>query len=238
MLSTLSILERDASSSAAAMKADWSLCLLLAWMSTLLACVVALPLEDARRTASVQQPPQLSTPEINYPRKQRRSNLHSLPYPRTRARKATKNHPHRQLSSRGSGGSELLPSHPFPGHPGTSYSLSSKVFINHSLIVPITLAAEWMTHFFELVAQRIETGYWAHQPASNYLKICIWDFELEFYSLTSIIPWDFVQDYVFDTLQYIERGFTGVYSEHMVGTINGAVATVSVGFRLLQGPAG
>lgn len=137
-----------------------------------------------------------------------------------------------RVSRRGRGGSEHLPSQPIPGK--SVYDLSSKTIINFGLIVPTVRAAEYIEDFFNIIALRIETGYWANEAPSNHRVIRMWDFELEFYSLSSIIPWDFIQDYVLDMMDYISKGFTGVYNEHMVGTINGVVAVVSVGFRLLR----
>ena len=132
------------------------------------------------------------------------------------------------LSRRGRGGSDQI-------IPGTAkFDLSTMQFTNFAVIVPAAIAAIYIEDFFNTIALRIETGYWADSAPSNYRVIRMWDFELTFYSLNSMIPWDFVQEYVLHTLDYVSNGFTGIYQEHMIGTINGAATAVSIGFRILN----
>lgn len=135
------------------------------------------------------------------------------------------------LSTRGRGGSELLRT---PAK--TSYDLTSRMFTNYAMLMPITIAASYIEDFFSTIAMKIETGLWANSPPTNYHMFQMWDFELLFFSIDTVIPLDFIQDYLVDTMGYVSKGFTGVYNEHMVGTINGAKAVVSVCFRMLKLP--
>ncbi|KAL8994266.1 MAG: hypothetical protein Q9188_007118 [Gyalolechia gomerana] len=135
------------------------------------------------------------------------------------------------LSTRGRGGSEALHT---PGK--TSYDLTSRIFTNYASLMPITMAASYIEDFFSTIAMKIETGLWTNAPPTNYHLFQMWDFELLFFSRDTVIPWDFIQDYLVDTMGYVSKGFTGVYDEHMIGTINGAKAVVSVCFRLLRVP--
>ncbi|KAL8748669.1 MAG: hypothetical protein Q9184_007154, partial [Pyrenodesmia sp. 2 TL-2023] len=162
------------------MRVERFLFLLLAWISNFLPCL-ALPLDDSQSSRLLRIPahpssdaglapiPQHSTPGSFRPARQRSSNPASI------------HHQHVTLSTRGSGGSNQISSSIVPG-----YDVSTRLFLNFGLIVPVARAAEWMTHFFELVAQRIELGYWTHEPPSNHLLIQIWDFQLEFYSRLAV----------------------------------------------------
>ncbi|KAI4169492.1 MAG: hypothetical protein LQ346_008963, partial [Caloplaca aetnensis] len=195
---------------------------------------VALPLADFQLSTLLRLPPH-PTSDADFAPTQPSSTLSSFHPARRRSADLAKTHPgHAHLSTRGSGGSYQIASVPGTKSPG--YDVSTRVFVNFGLIVPVARAAEWMTYFFELVAQRIELGYWAHEPPSHRLLIRIWDFELEFYSMLALIPWSFVQEYVLDMLADVERGFTGVFHEHLVGTVGGVVgAMVSVKFGMMTG---
>lgn len=63
----------------------------------------------------------------------------------------------------------------------------------------------------------------------------MWDFELVIQSAEALIPMDFVVDYVLDLKGYVERGFTAVFEERMVGRLGGVEgAVVGVGFRVVR----
>lgn len=211
------------------MRVDRFFFLLLAWISSFFACV-ALPPENPHSSRLLRFPSD-PTSDAGLAPIQQQSNLRHFPPARRRSSNpANTHHQHATLSTRGSGGSYQTSSSTIPG-----YDISTRLFLNFGLIVPVCRAAEWMTYFFELVAQRIELGYWAHEPPSNRILIRIWAFELEFYSMLALIPWDFVQGYVLDILDDVARGFTGVFHEHLVGTVGGVVgATVTVTFRLMR----
>ncbi|KAL8909440.1 MAG: hypothetical protein Q9171_005038 [Xanthocarpia ochracea] len=114
------------------------------------------------------------------------------------------------------------------------FDLETRKIQSFGIIVPTQVAARYLIDFFETIALRIETGVWADSAPTNYRIIHMWDFELSFYSMHANIPWDFIQQYVIDVVADIEKGFTGVYYEHLSGVINGIAAVITVGMRLVR----
>ncbi|KAL8942790.1 MAG: hypothetical protein Q9211_001244 [Gyalolechia sp. 1 TL-2023] len=214
------------------------LSLLLAGILMLLACV-ATPLEASDRTPP--HPGGLERKNSVDAFRRSQAQLRSRHAP-TRSLIATRNHAQRQstdmvksrrhqfspLSARGRRGADLLPAGK------SSYDLFSRTFTNIAMLVPTRIAAGYIEDFFNNIALKIETGVYANQAPSNYHVFKMWDFNLSFYSQDTVIPLDFVQDYLLDTLAYVAKGFTGLYDEDMVGTINGAAVVVRVAFRVLN----
>ncbi|KAL8787184.1 MAG: hypothetical protein Q9195_007875 [Heterodermia aff. obscurata] len=137
------------------------------------------------------------------------------------------NHQTHSHVRRGSGGS--APASAALG----SFKLETKVFTAFSTIVPAELAASYITDFLDIIALRIETGFWSHEPLVKYRVIHMWDFELSFYSLNTVIPWDFIQAYVIDLSDYVGRGFVGTFDEYMIGMMNGVTTAVTVKLKML-----
>ncbi|KAL9603527.1 MAG: hypothetical protein Q9179_002172 [Wetmoreana sp. 5 TL-2023] len=129
---------------------------------------------------------------------------------------------------RGSGGSAPIPV------PLGSFQLQTKTFKAFSSIVPSILAASYITDFLEIIALRIETGVWGHDPPTNHRVIQMWSFELTFHSFHTAIPWDFIQAYVIDMADDIAKGFVGTFDEHMTGVINGVATAVSVSLKIIN----
>ena len=89
-----------------------------------------------------------------------------------------------------------------------------------------------MTDFLDIVALRIETGFWGHAPAAKQRVIRMWDFELSFCSLNTLMPWDFIQAYVLDLADHVARGFVGTFDEYLVGVIEGVTTVVTVKLKV------
>ncbi len=119
--------------------------------------------------------------------------------------------------------------------PSISYRLTTGGLRTHSLIVPVQIAAVHMKEFFNTVYGMIELGCLGgpDEPDSAYRVISMWDFDLIFYSTDTIIPWNFIQDYVIEKIGDLEKGFTACYTEHMTGWVGKvADAVITVQFRL------
>ncbi|KAL8726108.1 MAG: hypothetical protein Q9181_006175 [Wetmoreana brouardii] len=129
---------------------------------------------------------------------------------------------------RGSGGSAPI------SLPYGSFQLETKTFKTFSIIVPSILAASYITDFLNIIALRIETGVWGHEPPTNMRVMHMWDFELTFHSVNTAIPWDFIQAYVIELLEDIAKGFVGTFDEHMTGMINGVATAVSVSLKIIN----
>ncbi|CAL8580628.1 hypothetical protein XPA_006350 [Xanthoria parietina] len=112
------------------------------------------------------------------------------------------------------------------------YDVQSRRLQAYSLILPGQLAAEQIIEFFNTVYGMIELGAWSDLPATNYRLIRLGHFEMTFYSINAIIPFDFIQDYLIDKIPAVKHGFTACFWEHMTAIFNGAVAGVSVHLRL------
>ena len=115
-----------------------------------------------------------------------------------------------------------------------SFQLETKLFKTFTTIVPSKLAGRYITDFLDIIALRIETGFWSHEPPANQRVIRLWDFELSFYSLNTAIPWDFIQAYVLDMEDDIARGFVGTFDEYMIGMINGVATAVTVRLKMMR----
>ena len=116
--------------------------------------------------------------------------------------------------------------------PSRGFDVSTHRFKNFGILVPVVLAASYIQDFFDIIALRIETGFWANEPPSCYRIFTMWDFELIFRSAGTTIPWDFIQEYVVDKLSDVGKGFTGMFEEEMVGILNGVAAAVSIELKL------
>ena len=117
-----------------------------------------------------------------------------------------------------------------------SFQLDTKMFRTFSTIVPAILAASYMTDFLDIVALRIETGEWGHEPPAQKRVIHMWNFELSFHSLHTPIPWDFIQAYVIELADDIAKGFVGTFDEYMLGVINGVATAVTVKLKMMSEP--
>lgn len=125
--------------------------------------------------------------------------------------------------------------------PTISYDLTTRQVIAHGLIIPSHIAAYHMKEFFNTIYGMIELGCLGgpNEPDSAHRVISMWDFELTFYSSNTVIPWNFVQDYVIEKIGDLEKGFTACYTEHMtgwVGIVANAVVTVQFRFKRPEPP--
>lgn len=113
-----------------------------------------------------------------------------------------------------------------------NFQLETKSFKTFTVILPSLVAARYITDFLEIVAFRIETGFWDKEPPSNHRVIHMWNFELTFQSLDAVIPWDFIQTYVIALADDVAQGFVATFDEHMMGLINGVATAVIVRFKV------
>ncbi|KAL8670847.1 MAG: hypothetical protein Q9168_004626 [Polycauliona sp. 1 TL-2023] len=112
------------------------------------------------------------------------------------------------------------------------YDIQNRQLKTFSLIIPVQIAAEHTTEFLQTIYGLIEFDG-LHGPATSHQIITMWDFELTFYSANSVIPWGFIQDYVADRIDAVQRGFTACYDEVVTGVIGTvAAAAVQISFRL------
>ena len=119
-----------------------------------------------------------------------------------------------------------------------SFQLETKFYKTFTTIVPAELAASYINDFLDIIALRIETGVWGHEPPAKHRVIHMWDFELSFCSLNTAVPWDFIQAYVLEMADDIKKGFVGTFDEYMIGVINGVATAVTVKLkvRTREGP--
>lgn len=146
---------------------------------------------------------------------------------RTHPKELLDHRAHTQKVRRGGGGSAAAPV------ALGSFQLDTKLFKTFSTIVPGILAASYITDFLDIVALRIETGEWGHEPPAQQRVIHMWNFELSFHSLNTAIPWDFIQAYVIELADDIGKGFVGTFDEYMVGMINGVATAVTVKLKMV-----
>ena len=80
----------------------------------------------------------------------------------------------------------------------------------HLLFLPVQAAASILTNFYNRVAHQI-TAQWIDQPPVNHFIIGWENVQLEFYSVTRTIPWNFILAFAQKMIAETQRGFTGKY---------------------------
>lgn len=77
--------------------------------------------------------------------------------------------------------------------------------------LPVQVAAGYLTTFYYNVVTQVMSK-WVDQPPVNHFTIGWENVQLDFYSATRTIPWDFVIAFAEKMLRETQRGFTGKYN--------------------------
>ena len=78
-------------------------------------------------------------------------------------------------------------------------------------ITPVMVAAQYLEDFYDLIALKIETGYWNGVPPMHSLVLTRWNYQLKFFCYAAPIPWEFIQEVAIEMSEWAVRGFTAQY---------------------------
>lgn len=118
--------------------------------------------------------------------------------------------------------------------PATAFAL--QVFHATGLITPVELAARYLEDFYDIIALKVETGFWGSIPPMHNLVLKRWNYELTFFCYAAPIPWEFIQEVALEMSSWAERGFTAEFDALYSAVDNlGKEIFVSVVMKLVQG---
>lgn len=117
--------------------------------------------------------------------------------------------------------------------PTTVYAL--QVFRARALILPVALVAGLLEDFYDIVALKVETGFWGSIPPLHSLVLKRWNYELTFFCYTAPVPWNFVQEVALEMSSWASKGFTAEF-DALYSAIDslGKELFVSVTMRLVR----
>lgn len=112
-------------------------------------------------------------------------------------------------------------------------SFSPIKFHHLSMITPVNVAARYLEDFYDLIALKIETGFWTAQGPLHYVTFERWNIQLSFFSYAEAVPWDFIQNFVIEMSEYAAMGFTSLYDANFEAKKTTGSVFVSVTLRLM-----
>lgn len=80
-----------------------------------------------------------------------------------------------------------------------------------SYITPVQVAAAFLEDFYDLIALKIETGFWSAEGLLHSVTFARWSFRLSFSCYTEPVPWDFIQWFAIHMSERAVNGWTGLY---------------------------
>lgn len=92
-----------------------------------------------------------------------------------------------------------------------SKSFTLEKFHVTAIITPVMIAAQYLEDFYDLIALKIETGFWNSVEPMHSLVLTRWNYRLKFFCYAAPIPWDFIQEVAIDMSEWAARGFTAEY---------------------------
>ena len=84
-------------------------------------------------------------------------------------------------------------------------------------LVPTVIAAARLEEFYEIIALKIETGYFKNWAPSKNIILDLFEFELQFSCDRINIPWSVVQAFVLDMAELSSKQFSGLYEATIRG---------------------
>lgn len=98
-------------------------------------------------------------------------------------------------------------------------SLTMTKFIPSKMIclLPSALAASRLEDFYNIIALKIETGYFDNWQPSKNIILSLFEFELSITCSSIDIPWSFVQSFAIDMAEWSSKTFSGLYEATIRG---------------------
>ena len=80
-----------------------------------------------------------------------------------------------------------------------------------AIITPVVLVANYLEDFYDLIALKIETGFWNSVPPLHSLVLKRWNYQLKFFCYAAPVPWDFIQEVAIEMSEWAAKGFTAQF---------------------------
>ena len=80
-----------------------------------------------------------------------------------------------------------------------------------AIITPVLAAAQFLEDFYDLIALKVETGFWNSVPPRHSLALTRWNYRLKFFCYAAPVPWEFIQEVAIDMSEWAAKGFTAQY---------------------------
>ena len=77
-----------------------------------------------------------------------------------------------------------------------------------AVMTPVMTAALLLEDFYDLIALKIETGFWKSIAPVHSLVLTRWNYQLKFFCYAAPIPWNFIQEVAIDMSEWAAKGFT------------------------------
>lgn len=116
-----------------------------------------------------------------------------------------------------------------------STRLAIQRFHARAILTPIIITARFLEDFYDLIATKIETGFYNGVQPLHAVTFNKWDYNLSFFCYHAPIPWDFVQEVAMMMSDYAAKGFTPAFEAiyHRVDEL-GKDIFVTITFRLSE----
>ena len=108
-------------------------------------------------------------------------------------------------------------------------------FHARAIITPVIVAARFLEDFYDMIATKIEAGFYNDMRPLHAISFQRWDYSLSFFCYHAPIPWDFIQEIAITMSDYAARGFTPAFEAiyHRVDEL-GTDIYVTITFKLLE----
>ena len=108
-------------------------------------------------------------------------------------------------------------------------------FQSTAMIIPVAIAKVYLQDFYDIIALKVETGFYDKIPPLHNFSLTRFGYKLSFFCYAAPIPWDFVQEVAIDMSQWAEKGFTTQFSSTYKALDSlGQEVFISVALELLE----
>ena len=80
-----------------------------------------------------------------------------------------------------------------------------------AIMTPVLAAAPFLEDFYDMIALKVETGFWNSVPPRHSLALTRWNYRLKFFCYAAPVPWEFIQEVAIDMSEWAAKGFTAQY---------------------------
>ena len=113
--------------------------------------------------------------------------------------------------------------------------LAMQKFHARAILTPVIIASRFLEDFYDMIAMKIETGFYEAIEPLHTFAFEKWDYRLSFFCYHAPIPWAFVQEVAIMMSDYAARGFTPAFEAvyHRADEL-GRDIFVSISFKVLE----
>ena len=113
--------------------------------------------------------------------------------------------------------------------------LAMRKFHARAILTPIVVASLLLEDFYDMIATKIETGFYNDISPLHSFSFERWDYSLSFFCYYAPIPWEFIQEVAIMMSDYAAKGFTPAFEAvyHRADEL-GRDVYVTITFKLLD----